>query len=71
MEPETRSHDIDTSSSADKKDVRLLILVHSLSILYILESIMHDLNKARGEKKLHPVKPCEVFDLVGGIDGSG
>lgn len=45
--------------------------VRGLSTLYILKSIMDRLNHARGENKLSPVKPCEVFDLVGGTSTGG
>jgi len=45
--------------------------VRGLSTLYILKSIMDRLNHARGEKNLPPVKPCEVFDLIGGTSTGG
>ena len=45
--------------------------VRGLSTLYILKNIMDRLNHARGQNKLHPVKPCEVFDLIGGTSTGG
>ena len=46
--------------------------VRGLSTLYILKSIMDRLNlerKTTGD--LPPVKPCEVFDLIGGTSTGG
>jgi patatin-like phospholipase/acyl hydrolase len=45
--------------------------VRGLSTLYILKSIMDRLNHARGGNKLPQVKPCEVFDLIGGTSTGG
>ncbi|CAH0028350.1 unnamed protein product [Clonostachys rhizophaga] len=45
--------------------------VRGLSTLYILKSIMDRLNHKRGESKLPLVKPCEVFDLIGGTSTGG
>ncbi|KAJ5960511.1 FabD/lysophospholipase-like protein [Penicillium vulpinum] len=45
--------------------------VRGLSSLYILKSIMDRLNHERKETKLPPVKPCEVFDLIGGTSTGG
>ncbi|OWT42401.1 protein kinase subdomain-containing protein [Pochonia chlamydosporia 170] len=45
--------------------------VRGLSSLYILKSIMDRLNHARKQIKLPPVKPCEVFDLIGGTSTGG
>jgi patatin-like phospholipase/acyl hydrolase len=45
--------------------------VRGLSTLYILKFIMDRLNHARGEGMLPPVKPCEVFDLIGGTSTGG
>jgi hypothetical protein len=45
--------------------------VRGLSTLYILKSIMDRLNHVRGESKLPPVKPCKVFDLIGGTSTGG
>lgn len=45
--------------------------VRGLSTLYILKSIMDQLNQERQEQKLKPVKPCEVFDLIGGTSTGG
>ena len=46
--------------------------VRGLSSLYILKSIMDRLNHARKQAgNLPPVKPCEVFDLIGGTSTGG
>ena len=46
--------------------------VRGLSTLYVLKSIMDRLNYERKETaKLPPVKPCEVFDLIGGTSTGG
>jgi patatin-like phospholipase/acyl hydrolase len=43
--------------------------VRGLSTLYVLKNIMDRLNYER--KPLPPVKPCEVFDLIGGTSTGG
>ncbi|KAF2269546.1 phospholipase [Lojkania enalia] len=45
--------------------------VRGLSILYILRAIMARLNVERQEANLPPVRPCEVFDLIGGTSTGG
>lgn len=45
--------------------------VRGLSSLYVLKSIMDQLNYVRRQDKLPPVKPCEVFDLIGGTSTGG
>lgn len=45
--------------------------VRGLSTLYILKSIMDRLNNERKKNGLPPVKPCEVFDLIGGTSTGG
>jgi patatin-like phospholipase/acyl hydrolase len=46
--------------------------VRGLSTLYILKSIMDRLNYERKKTaNLSPVKPCEVFDLIGGTSTGG
>lgn len=45
--------------------------VRGLSTLYILKSIMDRLNGEREKSDLLPVKPCEVFDLIGGTSTGG
>lgn len=45
--------------------------VRGLSSLYILREIMVALNHARTEAGLSEVKPCEVFDLIGGTSTGG
>jgi patatin-like phospholipase/acyl hydrolase len=45
--------------------------VRGLSTLYILKNIMDRLNNERKKSNLHLVKPCEVFDLIGGTSTGG
>ena len=45
--------------------------VRGLSTLYILKIIMDRLNHDRRAATLPPVKPCEVFDLIGGTSTGG
>ena len=45
--------------------------VRGLSTLYILKSIMDRLNHDRMVADLPRVKPCEVFDLIGGTSTGG
>ncbi|KAF7507643.1 hypothetical protein GJ744_010196 [Endocarpon pusillum] len=45
--------------------------VRGLSTLYILKSIFDRLNYERKKTDLPSVKPCEVFDLIGGTSTGG
>ena len=45
--------------------------VRGLSTLYILKALMTRLNHQRQSDGLPPVKPCEVFDLIGGTSTGG
>ncbi|KAI1356632.1 phospholipase [Xylaria sp. FL0043] len=45
--------------------------VRGLSTLYVLQRIMSRLNDERREIGLPDVKPCEVFDLIGGTSTGG
>ncbi|KAF4167438.1 hypothetical protein CNMCM6936_005054 [Aspergillus lentulus] len=45
--------------------------VRGLSTLFILKTIMDRLNRERCDAKLPSVKPCEVFDLIGGTSTGG
>ena len=45
--------------------------VRGLSTLYILKGLMTRLNGQRQEAGLSRVKPCEVFDLIGGTSTGG
>lgn len=46
--------------------------VRGLSSLYILKSIMDRLNHERKKtENLPPVKPCDIFDLIGGTSTGG
>ncbi len=45
--------------------------VRGLAILYTLNSVMSMLNELRKKESLSCVKPCEVFDLIGGTSTGG
>lgn len=45
--------------------------VRGVSTLYILKGLMTRLNHERQQKDLPAVKPCEVFDLIGGTSTGG
>jgi patatin-like phospholipase/acyl hydrolase len=45
--------------------------VRGLSTLYILKNIMNRLNHERKIANQPLVKPCEVFDLIGGTSTGG
>ena len=45
--------------------------VRGLSTLYILKGLMTRLNRQRQDGGLPRVKPCEVFDLIGGTSTGG
>ena len=45
--------------------------VRGLSTLYTLKGLMARLNHERQAKNLPPVKPCKVFDLIGGTSTGG
>lgn len=45
--------------------------VRGLSTLFILKTIMDRLNNERNKDGLPSVKPCEVFDLIGGTSTGG
>jgi patatin-like phospholipase/acyl hydrolase len=45
--------------------------VRGLSSLYILKGLMARLNHQRQGGGLAQVKPCEVFDLIGGTSTGG
>ncbi|KAK3656319.1 hypothetical protein LTR56_003020 [Elasticomyces elasticus] len=45
--------------------------LRGLSTLYLLRSIMQLLNDERKARALDRVKPCEVFDLIGGTSTGG
>jgi len=65
----------DGANPLDTKGLCLLSLdgggVRGLSSLYILKSIMDRLNHERKTADLPTVKPCEVFDLIGGTSTGG
>ncbi|KAJ5369811.1 uncharacterized protein N7496_005903 [Penicillium cataractarum] len=62
-------------SSLDKDGLCLLSLdgggVRGLSTLYVLQAMMKHINVERNEGGLHAVKPCEIFDLIGGTSTGG
>ncbi|KAK5354371.1 hypothetical protein LTS03_011888, partial [Exophiala xenobiotica] len=45
--------------------------VRGLSTLYILKALMTRLNHGRKENGAPPLKPCELFDLIGGTSTGG
>lgn len=45
--------------------------VRGLSTLYILKNIMDRLNNTRRQAGSPEVKPCEIFDLIGGTSTGG
>ena len=45
--------------------------VRGLSTLYILKIVMDRLNNERKAANLASVKPCDVFDLIGGTSTGG
>jgi hypothetical protein len=45
--------------------------VRGLSTLHTLKGLMTRLNKQRQDAGLTPVKPCNVFDLIGGTSTGG
>lgn len=45
--------------------------VRGLSSLYILKGIMMRLNYERRRAHEPPVKPCDIFDLIGGTSTGG
>jgi patatin-like phospholipase/acyl hydrolase len=45
--------------------------VRCLSTLFILKTVMDRLNHERKAANLPPVKPCGVFDLIGGTGTGG
>jgi patatin-like phospholipase/acyl hydrolase len=45
--------------------------VRGLSSLYILSNIMTKINAERENRNENAVKPCQVFDLIGGTSTGG
>ena len=62
-------------SPLNSPDLNLLSLdgggVRGLSTLYILKRIIDQLNLERKKSGLEAVKPCEIFDLIGGTSTGG
>lgn len=60
----------DEANPIDKSGLCLLSLdgggVRGLSTLYILKGLMQRLNHERRSDGLPAVRPCNVFDLIGG-----
>ena len=75
MERATATEQEGESNPLDTTGLCLLSLdgggVRGLSTLYILKIIMDRLNHDRRAAALPPVKPCEVFDLIGGTSTGG
>jgi patatin-like phospholipase/acyl hydrolase len=45
--------------------------VRGLSTLYILKRLMDRLNHERQKAELSHIKPCDLFDLIGGTSTGG
>ncbi|TVY64284.1 hypothetical protein LSUE1_G007155 [Lachnellula suecica] len=75
MQQATSAQHSDEPNPLDSTGLCLLSLdgggVRGLSTLYILKNIMDQLNKIRKTASLPLVKPCEVFDLIGGTSTGG
>jgi patatin-like phospholipase/acyl hydrolase len=75
MDQATATQHGDEPNPVDATGLCLLSLdgggVRGLSTLYVLKSIMDQLNNKRKEGSLPTVKPCEVFDLIGGTSTGG
>lgn len=67
----------DSSDGNDRETRGLCLLsldgggVRGLSTLFILSALMRRLNDERQSLKLKRMKPCEVFDLIGGTSTGG
>ena len=63
------------SNPVDKTGLCLLSLdgggVRGLSTLYILKGLMARLNHERQHRGFPVLKPCDVFDLMGGTSTGG
>ena len=63
------------NDSLEKSGLCLLSLdgggVRGLSSLMILRALMDRINAERGDRGLPRVKPCQVFDLIGGTSTGG
>lgn len=77
MDKETpqSQHAADEPILLDRAGLCLLSLdgggVRGMSMLYILQSLMGQLNAKRRECGLPSVKPCDIFDLIGGTSSGG
>lgn len=64
-----------TPNPVDSTGLCLLSLdgggVRGLSTLFILKMVMQRLNQDRQNASLPAVKPCELFDLIGGTSTGG
>ncbi|KAL4887777.1 acyl transferase/acyl hydrolase/lysophospholipase [Aspergillus ambiguus] len=64
-----------TPSSLDKDGLCLLSLdgggVRGLSTLYVLQVMMKHINDERKKLGWNALKPCEIFDLIGGTSTGG
>ncbi|KAK4966329.1 hypothetical protein LTR42_011490 [Elasticomyces elasticus] len=73
--PTTRNDKNVRSKERETGGICLLSLdgggVRGLSTLYLLREIMQQLNDEREALTLNRVKPCEIFDLIGGTSTGG
>ena len=65
----------EVEEALDKKGLCLLSLdgggVRGLSTLMILRTLMNRVNVGRSDRGQGPVKPCQLFDLIGGTSTGG
>ncbi|SPO02516.1 uncharacterized protein DNG_05189 [Cephalotrichum gorgonifer] len=73
--PQTGQEINDGANPVDTTGLCLLSLdgggVRGLSTLHVLKVIMDQLNYERKQSGLGPVKPCDIFDLIGGTSTGG
>ena len=64
-----------TRRRGDEPDLCLLALdgggVRGLSSLFILSALMTRVNAEREKQGANPVKPCQIFDMIGGTSTGG
>jgi patatin-like phospholipase/acyl hydrolase len=75
LNPPPGAGDVAANDDLDTTGLCLLSLdgggVRGLSSLYILKGLMTRLNYERDAVGLDHVKPCEIFDLIGGTSTGG
>ena len=65
----------DSLNPVDHRGLCLLSLdgggVRGLSTLYVLKQLMRRINAERQESGEPTIKPCDIFDLIGGTSTGG